>query len=812
MTLLALATAFVSGVFLASQSDVSVYALWLLLLASALALVHLIALRRFSRVALVLPMLVLGMLRVEAFEGEGTSALDTFHSRLPVEVEGVVTSDPESVGAATRFRLRVHGIRPGGEWFEASGDALVTLRESARIARQRDRPYFRYGDRLLLRGALEAPPELEEFDYPAYLARQGIGSVMSFPAVTFVDENGGLAFYRWLYGLRRRLADSVARVVPEPQASIGQALLLGLRRSIPEQMVTDFQTTGTSHVLAISGLHVGTLLGISLAVSRGVLGRRRQLYLILPLVAMWLYALLSGMSPSVVRASIMGTVYLAALLLGRPRSVLPALGLAAGAMVAAQPSVLLSVSFQLSFAAVGGIAVLGEPLAQRLRRLNLPVLGRQGPIDTSVATALDIVAMTIAATVATLPLIAFYFQRVSLVGLPTTVLILPALPLVLVTQGFAALIGMLNASVAEPFGWVAWVATGYLSGTVHQVARLPGASFETGQVAPLLVWAYYAVLVLSLAGVASRRVIRGHVVRLRDAYVSAHVFTARASWWLVAPVVAVAALLWIAALSVPDPRLRVAFVDVGQGDAAFISTPGGQQILVDGGPDPLGMVRFLGDKMPFRDRTIELVVLTHIHSDHVNGLLEVLRRYDVERILERHVEHDGPPYQAWRRAVKAEGADVIQARAGQVVVLDGGAFIEIVSPGEELLRGTSSDVDNASVVLRLVYGDVSFLLTGDLFGEGERALVNGSASLDSDVLKVGHHGSRTSSSPGFLDAVSPAAAVISVGQDNRFGHPDPETFEALKLRVPENLLFLTKDRGNIEFTTDGKSLLVKTER
>ena len=204
--------------------------------------------------------------------------------------------------------------------------------------------------------------------------------------------------------------------------------------------------------------------------------------------------------------------------------------------------------------------------------------------------------------------------------------------------------------------------------------------------------------------------------------------------------------------------------------------------------------------------------MTHAHSDHVNGLIELLRRYDVKHILERRTGFDSPQYDAWRRAVEEEGAEVTQASAGQVIAMGDGVFLSVVSPADKLLAGTRSDVDNASVVVRLVYGDISFLLTGDVFGEGESALLDSGANIDSDVLKVGHHGSRSSSSGAFLEAVSPAIAIISAGEDNLFGHPHPETLEALAEWVPDDGLFLTKDRGVIEFISDGRRLLVKTER
>ena len=585
MTLLALAAAFLVGVIIADRLDVAVSALGLFAVAFALLSVLLVSVRRTAMPALLLLLLVLGALRVELYADDAASALAAYHSRRPLEVRGVVVGDPEAAGTATRFRLAVDQVRPKEDWVPASGDVLVTLREFAELVRTRERPYLRHGDRLLLEGALQSPPAFEEFDYPAYLARQGIGSVMSFPQATLLNEGEGNPFYRWLYGVRRSIADSLAEVVPEPQASLGQAVLLGIREHLPPDLVEKFRATGTSHLLAISGLHVGILLGLSLAMSQWALGRRRQTYLIAPLVLMWLYALIAGMSPSVARAAIMGSVYLPALALGRPRSVLPALGLAAAVMVAVSPNVLWSVSFQLSFAAMAGIAVLTDPLVSRLPSLfgvrsDAPRASVMQFIGYAVAT-------TVAATVATLPLVAFYFERVSLVGIPATVLGLPAMPLVLTSQAVAGLVGLVSTSVALPLGWLAWVATAYLTAVVGLFARLPAAFLETGQIAPLLVWAYYGLLVLWISRRRLRPVATVTLERLRDSTSKLPQAGRGPPWWVLFSAVAVAALVWIAALSTPDGRLRVTFADVGQGDAVLITTPGGRHILVDGGvPTP----------------------------------------------------------------------------------------------------------------------------------------------------------------------------------------------------------------------------------
>lgn len=821
MTLFSFAIAFILGILIGSRFGISLPALGLFLIACGLLAALLSVTGRSIRPSLLLAVLLLGMLRVLAFDGDSLGDLDSLHGPTVVQVRGVVVDDPEPAGAFTRLRLRVESVNLNGEWLDTDGDALVTLRETADIVRQRDAPYFRYGDRLHLDGNLEAPPVLEAFDYQTYLARQGIGSVMSFPDASLLAEGEGAAFYRWLYGLRQTIADSLTRVVPEPQASVGQALLLGIRDNLPDDLVDDFRVTGTSHVLAISGLHVGILMGITLALGQFAFGRRHHLYLVLPLALIWLYALLSGMSPSATRASIMGTVYLLALLSGRPRNTLPALGLAATVMVALNPNVLWSVSFQLSFAAVAGIALMTEPVSRFIQRL----LGAGDDSAFSprslIAAMSSMAAMTIAATVATFPLIAFYFERVSLVGIPSSLLVLPALPLVLVTQATAGLVGMLNTAIAIPFGWLAWLSTWYVTGIIGLLAKIPGASVELGGMSKVSVLLYYGLLIGLF--VASRKAfVRDAMQRLPTPSLNIQdtsLFKAMSglapkglSLWLMLPMVALATLIWTAALTQTDANLHVTFADVGQGDGILIVTPGGQQVIVDGGPDPLGFARLLGDSMPFSDRNIEMIVATHAHSDHIGGLIEVLGRYNVERIVEREINYDSPTYQGWRRAVATEGAEVIQAQAGQQIALDNGVFLQVINPPERLISGTASDTDNASVALRLVYGDISFLLTGDMFAEAERVSLGSNFSIDSDVLKVAHHGSRSSSIRAFIEGVSPVIAVISSGQDNGFGHPHVETLEILQEHISDNMLFQTAERGSIEFVTDGKHLEVITER
>jgi len=280
--------------------------------------------------------------------------------------------------------------------------------------------------------------------------------------------------------------------------------------------------------------------------------------------------------------------------------------------------------------------------------------------------------------------------------------------------------------------------------------------------------------------------------------------------WIIPLLVAAAILVSMAAATMPDDNLHVSFLDVGQGDAILIHQ-GSQQVLVDGGPNPQAITLELGQRMPFWDRTIELVVLTHPSADHVTGLIEVLNRYKVKQVLYPHLEFESDIYSEWQRLVEEKDIQYTIAQAGQKIHLGEGVIIEVLNPQKILLTGTESDVDNNGIALRISWSKVSFLLMADIMWETEFELLTRRANLSSTVLKVGHHGSNTSTTPEFLATVDPEVAVISVGKDNPYGHPSDEVIARLTEEVGSANIYYTSECGTIEFITDGEKLWVKTE-
>lgn len=234
---------------------------------------------------------------------------------------------------------------------------------------------------------------------------------------------------------------------------------------------------------------------------------------------------------------------------------------------------------------------------------------------------------------------------------------------------------------------------------------------------------------------------------------------------------------WSLTLSFQEKPLTVAFLDVGQGDAIFIESPTGVQVLIDGGAGS-GVLRELGSVMSFEDRSIDVVIATHPDTDHIGGLVDVLERYHVAYIFESGSETETNTYRAFNKAVSEEGAVRIEARAGTYIHLGGGAILEILYPVHD---ASSLEPNEASIVARLVYRDAEVLLTGDAPISVERVLLQKYGNtLESDVLKVGHHGSRTSTAKVFVDVVRPQIAVISAGKENRYGHPHEEVVAILE--------------------------------
>jgi competence protein ComEC len=654
---------------------------------------------------------------------------------------------------------------------------------------------------------------LADGEYDRYLAAQGISATCEATDLTLVSHDysaGGR-----LEAIRQASGDALQKVMPEPEGGLATAILIGLRDRVDRSLAAAFTTAGVSHIVAISGWNIAIVAATVAALLRGFVGRRRRA--IATIGAIVAYTLFAGASPSVVRAAFMSGVALMAIESGRGSRVIVSLAWAISIMLLLDPGIVGDVGFQLSAAATAGLVAWGTPLTRRLgeRFPRMPGWMR------------DTLGVSLAAQAATLPIALLTFGQLSLVAPAANLVAVPLVPPVMAAGAVAFVAGWLAVAGAPVWltGLLAMPAQlllAALMAVVQLAASVPGAS-ETLPFPANAVAAATAGLLL----VRMNRALRGSEsaeVRQRKPATGARKPTggarerrlrARQRWAL-----AGAAFFLVTAGSVvaarPDGSIHVIVLDVGQGDSILLEGDRGSRILVDGGPDANVLMTALDRYVPSWDRHLDAIVLTHPHDDHAAGLVAVVERYRVGRAFESGWPATTPVYEAWKAALSSTGLRAERLSAGQTLRLDD-ATLEVLWPDDGTARPGGLDAgaadnrkaNDASIVLLGDYEGRRFLLTGDIEDDVDPILLaRGLPGVD--MLKVAHHGSATASSDDLLAAVHPSVAVVSVGANNRYGHPNAGTMA--RIRAHSQSALRTDQAGTVETTLDRAAVTVTSTR
>jgi len=772
-----------AGIWLGSAVSLPAL-LWLL--PAMLLLFGAIALWRRGRAGLALAgllALALGAARYSAAQPPLDPAhLHFYNGAKDVVVVGTVAQEPENRDTFTQLRIEVDELIIDGRLVAVAGTALVQTSRYPSIA---------YGATLRLSGDIDPPERLGSSGYANYLKRQGVLSVMEYPHIEVTHTGGGSPLMRAMLSFKARARHAIGVILPEPHAALLTGILLGDDSGMPRSLREDFRLTGMTHIIAISGFNIAVLIALLDRLTGLLLPRRTAAVVIMLFLA--LYAALVGSGASVVRATLMGITYLAALrLLGRPTMAVAGLFAAAFLMTLARPNVVWDAGFQLSFAATMGLMLYVDSWAGRLERAISPYFTPDAR-SRLMRLVTEVVIVTMAAQLLTLPLILFHFGRLSLASIPANFLVLPAQPGVMMAGGLAALLGLVHPFFGQLVGLVAWVFLNYTISLIRTLAQMPGASVPFALSSAGLIALYLLIAAITL------------LTRVTGDDRQPMIGRAAPNRRLLLPLAGsalIALLAWNWLGSRPDGRLHVAFLDVGQGDAIFIQTPTGRQILVDGGLYPSVVLDQLGGQIPFWDRSIDIVMATHPDADHIGGLVTVLDRYQVSRLITNGAAiDDDPVFEALLRAAEANGTPVAAAQSGEVIILDDGVRLEILRVGP---LGGGGNRNEASIVAMLTYDRMSVLLTGDAEAAAEDALIRSGRPLGAVVLKAGHHGSNGSSGEAFLQTVKPQIVVISAGRDNRYGHPHPAVLE--RAAATGAMILRTDQMGTIKVETDGQQM------
>lgn len=810
---------------------------------------------------------------------------EVISSGSPVEVTGVIMSAPEPAPDGFYLTLRVEKIKFRDEEHEASGRVMLfaPVRDHM-VHAEYEALELRYGARIRVMTALSRTENYRNpgvSPYTEYLERRELDATATIKhplLIERLDDERVFLPLAWVYEWRQNLQASIDRQFSLETGGVLKASLLGNRYQLSRSTAERFREGGTFHVLVISGLHISFIGGLVLFLMRRVTTERAWQFIV-PVAFLWAYTLAVGAEISVVRAALMFTVIALAPVLHRRATSLNALGAATLILLIWRPADLFDPSFHLTFLSVLAIITISWPLLQKLRdvgewrplretpyppacsvfwralaetlfwserewkremnRSNYyyrlfkwPLAARLERLHVQRLLRYAASAIVVSASVQLilLPLFVIYFHRLPFAALILNIFVGALMALLSLVALAALLVSQLSVWLATP---LIYLAEGLNWLMVHSVDPFASAGLASTRLPEYTGWAasVYGLYYLPLAFLAVR-LARWNPIG-RPVRVDEH----KRISWLLRPRVTAIALLLLSSVIIAHPlsagkadgRLRVDFLDVGQGDATLITMPDGTTLLVDAGGRPRFDYR---RKSPTEEQTedtferdtrsigeavvseylwwrgldrIDYILATHADTDHIDGLNDIARNFQVRAALVGRAPATDSEFTRFAETAQNYGVPLRIIGRGDLLRF-GAVEVQVLWPIRTEGAGASSS-NNDSVVLRLRFGQRNFLLTGDIEKETEAALANAQDDLRCDVLKVAHHGSKTSSTEDFVKAARPAYAVIPVGLTSIFGHPHKDVLERLKASGAQ--ILTTGRSGTITFSTDGNDLKVE---
>jgi competence protein ComEC len=647
-----------------------------------------------------------------------------------------------------------------------------------------DCPY-EYGDVLKIKGKLEKPIEQKnfgDFDYELYLAREKIFTYLNIwqeKDIQKIGEDDSNFLVSFSLSARDKIKEITKQTLPPPDNYLLTGMLLGEKSFIPSHLKEVFTEAGIMHILAVSGLHVG-IIAMALLAFLSILRLPKKLKLLTLILILIIYASITGFRPSVLRATIMFILLIGGKLINRSRNLNISLFFAAFLILLANPLILYDAGFLLSFIVTFFIINLS------------PIL--QGLFSKIVVWIKNPLAVSTAAWVGIFPLSAYFFSKVSIISIVSNIFIIPLTGIAVILGFITFFIGLVNISLAGIIANMNYLVLNMITMIAKSFSLLPFAFVYVAQPSILVIILYY-LTVFFIIEIFYKKILSLKIKKKATLII-----------------LSVILMIIIVQVFFPTDNLKVNFINVGEGDCILIEAPNKINILIDGGGTPQSDFD-VGSKIvvPYLRRKgineIDLLILTHPHLDHLEGLLPVLKEFKVDMVLDSGLICDLSAYKEFISLIQKKGIPYHQAKAGDNFVFSNNLEIFLLNPLYNSDFYSESDFNNASIVVKLFYKNTDFLFTGDIEEAAEKKLLIWQNILQSAVLKVSHHGSSTSTNLEFLNKVDPSIAVITVGK-NHFGHPSKKIIERLEDKNIQ--IYRTDEDGTIIIRTNGREYWIRT--
>lgn len=731
-------------------------------------------------IAVIFSGIVLGIFRYIIFYVSSESNVQNYCSK-EMTVTGVVDELPRIKGEVIVYYLS--DIRIMNDKGRRINGRIMIYQKNAMIDSNRVNSCLQYGDHVRIKLLLIEPGASRNpgtFNFKNYLAQKQVFACAYIDDndVCIIGKNKGNILIKMGFFLRDRIVGTIKQSVKGQQGLLLNAMLIGYTSELGKEVEEAFRIAGLSHIMAVSGANIAFLVLPVLYVFKKFRIAKRKASII-AILAVSIFVLITGFEPSVERAAIMALVILSGNILFRETEIYTSIAFSALIMMIVNPMVLYNIGFQLSFAATLSLVMFYTPI----RSIKI--------LEALPKVISETLASTIAAQIGVLPISILCFNFISLVSLLTNIFVVPLTGIVTILGLAGALAGQIWLLPARLIGYINYILLSF----ILQIVKM-SSSFEWSSVSVPSTTFFWAVLYY-----------------ISVWYFIYYCYNKKIS----VPYTKVAASLFIfsfilqAAIMLPR-KLEIVFLDVGEGDSCYIKTPSGKSILIDGGPleGEKILFPFLLDSGVNR---LDAAIITHAHADHVNGFYYILNMFKTDMILLPDYPEAKQDFEKILQICDIKNIPVFYCRAGDNIVFDNNISMQVMWPDEEdysFLKGSMNKntyLNNTSLVLKLSYKQFDAIFSADAELYAEKKMIENKKDLHAEILKAGHHGSKTSSCEEYIKSVSPVVGIVSVGKNN-FGHPYKNTLDLLKDQC--RYLLRTDESGAIQLKSDGHRIWIRS--
>lgn len=776
--LFALACALFIGCIVGSSRLYNVYTF----ISGMVLIMLLVFINRKNKKALIIPVLLLVLLWGSfeyGFAASKQGSLQSF-AGSSITTYGIVADEPVKTEYGQRFTLK--------NVYYVNNNKLYKTNEKLFVYGKKDMN-VEFGDKIKMVAELDTAAKTRnfgDFDFNKYYQSKNI-FMKAYPKhLTRLAANSAGIFGQLLYNCRQRVKQTIYKAMPSSEAAILYGILTGSKSEIDEDVMQVFSMTGLAHILSVSGLHIGFLVLIIGYLLKPLKLKDKAKHIV-AFVVVFFYILMIGAPVPALRALLMFTVMLGGRIWGKKYDLNASAAFSAILLLLYNPLLIHDPSFIISFACIYAVVFLHQPINGRLS--FLPSWLRRS------------LSLSLAVWIGITPVLIHYFNYVSFINILLNVAAVP-LAFLITLSGFAGV----AVGIASPaLSLFVFSASYYFIKLLYFISEkallLPGIGFNV----PSLGWHTYVIYY-------------GAVLMLLEDFWKYKLLSFKRRYCAaLAAGIAITLIIYL----LPGKALRINYLDVGQGDCSVIRTPGNKTIVIDGGGNEawqsgsydIGKKITVPALLHIGVWRVDTVIISHIHDDHIGGVLSIIDSFKVSRVILPAVEQCGAGeyissnYSKLLEKCKIKKISISYLKKGDRIVVNRDITLKVLAPEEPFISSTDSDVNNNSLVIKLDYKDFDALFTGDIQQEAEQRIIE--ENINTDVLKVAHHGSGYSTTKEFLDLVKPEFSIISVGK-NSYGHPSDEAIERLK---QANSAVCRTDRcGGVMLKTDGRSLRFLTVR